>query len=218
MGDYKNYFLSIFPEDGCEDLLRQVLLGYKKNSDFMRAQELQSGPQSNVYPHNRIAHIDNALLSLHNKYQGLAASTHVNSTGGWKYTLVSYGNIRMTASSVNTPSTTPRDSLFRNRYASSQISFSENIEKGVFELDQLMTIEEGIIYALIIHGPAVDNPKLPAFVHIAFPNHNCSEYLDRINLFDEYPHVVSSFYSKGIEIIPDMATTQLKLNIEEQSK
>lgn len=212
MGVYKDYFLYNFPKGGAEDVLRLTYTGYLNNSKFMKAQELQPGPSKNVSPYNLYAHIDSNLLALNNKYQGLKAISRINSVLNWRYTLISCGNIRLTASHVDSPMTSPRDSTFRNYFASCQYRFEEN--DGKLEPCHLMAIEDSIIYALIIHGPAIDNPNIPAFIHIAFPNEQCSGYLDRINLFDQYPSLTESLRNDGRENIPDKS--DVKLHIQEQ--
>jgi len=214
MGVYKDYFLNYFPKEAIPDILRQTFLGYSTNSKFIKAQELQPGPAKNVFPYNRCAHIDNNLLALNNKYEGLSAKSKLNSAHNWRYTLISYKNIRMTASSVASAIDPPRESAFRNYYASCQYRFDENITSGKLELCDLIPIEDGIIYALIIHCPTIDNPQLPAFINIAFPNESLTGYLERIKLFDEYPSLVESLMIEGREYIPDNA--DVKLNIQEK--
>ena len=210
MGVYKDYFLSNFPKGG-EDILRRVYSEYRNNSKFMKVQELQSGPNKNVFPYNLNAHIDSNLLALNNKYQGLKATSEINKAGNWRYTLISYENIRLTASNVDSPMTSPRDSSFRNDFAHCQYRWDVN--NGSLEPCQLTEIGDSIIYGLVIHSPATDNPFVPAFIHIAFPNESCSDYLDRINLFDEYPGLLESLRNEGMENIPDRS--EVKLHIQE---
>ena len=212
MGVYKDYFLYNFPKGAAEDILRLTYEGYSNNSKFMKAQELQPGPSRNVFPCNLCAHIDSNLLALSNKYQGLKATSSINRALNWRYTLISYENIRITASHVDSSMASPRDSTFRNYFASCQYSFEDN--NGKLEPCQLIAIEDNIIYALIIHGPAIDNPNIPAFIHIAFPNEQCSSYLDRINLFDQYPGLTELIRNDGRENI--QVTADVKLHIQEK--
>lgn len=211
MGVYKDYFVSNFPKDGAEDILRYMHSAYSNNWKFLAVQELQSGPSKNVFPYNLNAHIDSNLLALNNKYQGLKATSETNEARNWRYTLISYGNIRLTASNVDSPTTAPRDSSFRNYFASCQYRW--DVHNGNLEPCQLTKIGDSFIYGLVIHSPATDNPILPAFIHIAFPNESCSGYLDRINLFNEYPSLLESLRSEGMEQIPDKS--EVKLHIQE---
>lgn len=211
MGVYKDYFLSNFPKVGAEDILRYMHSAYLNNWKFLGVQELQSGPSKNVFPYNLNAHIDSNLLALNNKYPGLKATSEINEARNWRYTLISYENIRLTASNVDSPTTAPRDSSFRNYFASCQYRWDVN--NGNLEPCQLTKIGDSLIYGLIIHSPATDNPILPAFINIAFPNQSCSGYLDRINLFNEYPSLLESLRSEGMEQIPDKS--EVKLHIQE---
>lgn len=211
MGVYKDYFLSNFPKGGVEDILRYIHSAYLNNSKFLRVQELQFGPSKNIFPYNLNAHIDSNLLALNNKYQGLKATSEINKACNWRYTLTSYEKIRLTASNVDSPMTSPRDSSFRNDFASCQYRWDVN--NGNLEQCQLTEIGDSIIYGLVIHSPATDNPRLPAFIHIAFPNKSCSDYLDRIDLFGEYPILFESLRSEGMENIPDKS--EVKLHIQE---
>ena len=211
MGTYKDYFLSHFPKSGGEDILQHVYSAYRNNSKFLKAQELQSGPSTNVFPYSLNAHIDSNLLALNNKYLGLKATSEINEARNWRYTLISYENIRLTASNVDSPMTSPRYSSFRNDLAHCQ--FRWDIKNGSLEPRQLTDIGDKVIYGLIIHCPATDNPFVPAFIHIAFPNESCSDYLDRINLFDEYPSLYESLKTEEMEKIPDRS--EVKLHIQE---
>lgn len=210
MGAYKDYFLSHFPKPGARDILWHVYSGYLNNFKSLKAQQLQSGPSKNVFPYGLNAHIDSNLLAL-NKYRGLKATSEINEARNWRYTLISYENIRLTASNVDSPMTSPRHSSFRNDLAYCQ--FRLDIQNGNLEPCQLTDMGDKIIYGLVIHCPATDNPFVPAFVHIAFPNESCSDYLDRINLFNEYPDMLKSLRSEGTEQIPDKS--EVKLHIQE---
>jgi hypothetical protein len=208
MSTYKDYFLSRFPKLGAGDVLWQVYSGYRNNWKSLKAQQLQSGPHRNVFPYGLNAHIDNNLLALNNKYEGLVATSEVNKARNWRYTLISYENIRLTASNVDSPETSPRDSSFRNDLAHCQFRW-DIANNGDLEPCELIEMGDKIIYGLIIHSPASDNPVIPAFIHIAFPNEDCSGYLDRIDLFSEYPDLVESLRSEDMEKIPDRSEVKL---------
>lgn len=212
MGDYKDYFLTHFPKAGGEDVLWHVYSGYRNNWRSLKAQQLQSGPSKNVFPYGLNAHIDSNLLALNNKYRGLRATSEVNKARNWRYTLISYENIRLTASNVDSPTTSPRDSSFRNDLAHCQYGW-DIMKNGNLEQCGLTDMGDKIIYGLVVHCPATDNPFVPAFVHIAFPNEDCSAYLDRINLFNEYPDLLESLRNEEMESIPDRS--EVKLHIQE---
>jgi len=211
MATFRDYFKSKFPQVALQNIVRHVFEGYRDTSKFMKAQDLQPGPMKNVYSYNRGANIDSNLLALNNKYKGLKATSEINSARNWHYTLISFENIRMTMSVVESPTDAPRESLFRNYLASCQMSFDFNKDNGDIEINDLKSNDESIIYALIIHSPAIDNPNLPAFIHIVFPNESCTDYLDRINLFNEFPSLVDSLVREGTEQIPDKAEVKLSV-------
>jgi hypothetical protein len=214
MATFKDYFNSKIPQAALQDVVQHVFEGYRNTSKFMKAQELQPGPTKNVYPYNRCANIDSNLLALNNKYEGLKALSEINHAGNWFYTLISYENIRMTMSAVESPTTVPRESGFRNDLANCQFKFNYDEYTGNIEVSELKGDADTIIYALIIHGPAIDNPQYPAFIDIVFPNKKCTEYLDRINLFNQFPDLIESLKREGTEIIPDKA--EVKLSVQEK--
>ncbi len=214
MGIFRDYFNRLVINDTQRDILRSCFEGYKNTSSLIKAQDFQYGPQKNLYSYARIASIDNCLLALNNKYDGLMANSVLNNAHNYYYTLITIKNVKMTVSAVNFPGSQPRESLFRNELASCQVKF--DVYDGKFELCDLKNISESSVYAMIIHSPALDNPKQPTSVQIVFPNETCTGYLDRIDLFKKYPELVEALTREEMERIPDKA--EVKLSVQQQEK
>lgn len=63
------------------------------------------------------------------------------------------------------------------------------------------------VYAILLHGPHELDPATPAFVHIVFPNGDCSAYLDHIDLLKD---VVDEANDEEVERMPDEAPVYLR--------
>jgi hypothetical protein len=205
---YTAYFNERISSSIQQDFVRYIFQGYIQADKLIKNQELQPGPSKNLYPYVRWANIDNNILSL-NKYEGLETSSNQNIVHNSYHTLVKCENIRITISAVNNPSSLPRTAIFRNKLASLQYQFVISKDKINFELKDIESIKNSIVYAFIVHGPDDNNPKYPGFIYVAFPNEKCTKYLDKINLIKKFPDLVESLYRDDMEKIPDNANVKL---------
>ena len=211
---FQSYFDSVISNDIQQDIVRHVFKGYVEADKLVKRQEYQPGPAKNCYPYVRWVEIDNNCLALNKKYPGLQTSSEQNIVRNSFHTLISLGNVRITVSAVGTPSSLPRTALFRNNLASCQYRFDISADQGRFELRDLKSVNDMIVYAFVIHGPMLDNPRFPGFVHAAFPDENCTRYLDRINLLKRFPDLVEALQHEDMIYIPDKA--EVKLNVTEK--
>jgi len=210
---FQSYFDSVISNDIQQDIVRYVFKGYVEADKLVKRQEYQPGPARNCYPYVRWVEIDNNCLALNKKYPGLQTSSEENIIRNSFHTLISLGNVRITVSAVGTPSSLPRTALFRNNLASCQYRFDISVDQQQFELRDLESIENMIVYAFVIHGPMLDNPRFPGFIHVAFPDENCMRYLDRINLLKRFPDLIEELQHEDMIHIPDKA--EVKLNVPE---
>jgi len=211
---FQSYFDSVIPNDIQQDIVRHVFKGYVEADKLVKRQEYQPGPAKNCYPYVRWVEIDNNCLALNKKYPGLQTSSEQNIIRNSFHTLISLGNVRITVSAVGTPSSLPRTALFRNDLASCQYRFDISADQERFELRDLESVKDKIVYAFVIHGPMFDNPRFPGFVHIAFPDENCTRYLDCINLLKRFPDLVEELQHEDMIHIPDKV--EVKLNVPEE--
>jgi hypothetical protein len=72
---------------------------------------------------------------------------------------------------------------------------------------------DGSIYAVLVHGPDPRNAGRPGFVHVAFPSHDWSRYVDRIDLLDRFQDLAAKLRGDRVETIQTPAAN-LKRNIK----
>jgi hypothetical protein len=210
-GVFKDYFNASISNDVQQDIVRHVFNGYVEADKLVKRQEYQPGPARNLFPYVRWATIDNNCLALNNKYPGLETISELNLQRNSFFTLIRLGNVRMTISAVSSSSALPREALFRNDLASCQYRFDISEDQTKLEFRDLKSLGDGIVYAFVIHGPVADNPRLPAFIHIGFPDQRCTQYLDRIDLLRKYPDLIEQLMHEDMERIKD--TAQVTLNV-----
>ena len=117
---------------------------------------------------------------LSSEFPGMRAERKLNKRGTYSHTLISSGNMALTASSVPTPRSNPRYADFRSQYAANgQLSFFDEMES-----------DPNIIYATLLFPP----PKalVPAFVIVGFPTNDGRSYVERLNFLAMYSPTVES--------------------------
>lgn len=152
----------------------------------------------------RRAMVEYQIRELAEGYPEISASAQLNYGGTSYYTLLSSGNVFLTANAVDHPNKTVRKAMFRETYAraSQPNLFGEPPEEGT------------ILYGILLHGPDELNKTRPEFAHIAFPNKDCSDYVGRVDLFGRFPELVSELWSIDEEVIPD----ELDMGIRPESE
>lgn len=124
---------------------------------------------------------------LSSKFPGMRAESKLNKKGTYSHTLISSGNMVLTASSVPTPRSKPRYADFRNQYAANgQLSLFDKMESDLT-----------IIYATLLFPP----PKalVPAFVVVGFPTNDRRTYAERLDFLAMYSSIEESRESTGQE-------------------
>ena len=210
---FRSYFDSVISNDIQHDIVRYVFKGYVEADKLVKRQDYQPGPAKNCYPYTRWIEIDNNCLGLNEKYPGLQTSSEHNIVRNSFHALISLGNVRITVSAVATPSSLPRTAVFRNNLASCQYRFDISADQKRFELRDLESVADRIVYAFVIHGPMPDNPGFPGFIHVAFPDESCTRYLDRINLLKRFPDLIEELQREDMIHVPDKV--EVKLNVLE---
>ncbi|MBA2781521.1 MAG: hypothetical protein H0T74_01160 [Rubrobacteraceae bacterium] len=148
--------------------------------------------------------VEYQVRELSEDYPEISASAELNHGGTSYYTLLSSGNVFLTANAVEHPNMTVRKAMYCETYAraSQPNLFGEPPEEGT------------ILYGILLHGPDELNKTRPGFAHIAFPNKGCSGYVGRVNLFARFPGLVGELWSIEVEEIPD----ELDMGIRPESE
>lgn len=185
-------FLAAYSDEFLQDVLRILASAYRGAFADCRSQ-FPVPEAHDLYPIVRRAMIEHQLREITNDYPEIRASAELNHGGTSFYTLLSSGNVYLTANAVEHRNKPVRKAMFRETYArvSQPNLFGEPPEEGT------------VLYGLLLHGADELNKARPEFVHIAVPNKDCSEYLARVDLFDRFPKPVNDLWSIDEEEIPD---------------
>lgn len=165
--------------------------------------------------HDLVGHTRRALIERH--FRSLArdqivmtADTFLNAQKTQYFTEARAGNIVMTQSCLRFLGQTPRHADFRAEYARTrQHTFDEIIPDEV--------LEEGAVFAILVHGPMPNNWRVPAFAYAAFPSDDCRRWVGQIELLHAFsPQVVTQ--GAAPEIIEDQANPNLLPQKEEREE
>jgi hypothetical protein len=201
--DVEGDFLAAYSDYFLQDALRILATSYRGAHADCRVQ-FPAPEAHDLYPIMRRAMIEYQIRELAKSYPEISASAQPNHGGTSYYTLLSSGNVFLTANAVDHPNKTVRKAMFRETYAraSQPNLFGEPPEEGT------------ILYGILLHGPDELNKTRPEFAHIAFPNKDCSDYVGRVDLFGRFPGLVSELWSVDEEVIPD----ELDMGIRPESE
>ncbi len=112
---------------------------------------------------------------------GLKATVERNTARNHKYTLVSAGKFLITASYNNSPSQMVRPGKFRKQHACVNWRVSQQVMYFIPGKDLYGT---GGIYAILLHGPDAENPKLPGFLKLSIPSEGYNHWIEQFDLRD----------------------------------
>ena len=170
-----------FPEDLAIKTIDTLFRSYKM-SDELSEKSFEKSEYHYILPHVRRSFFEqnwrNAMEKIH------CVNTMVESTRGGKheYTVVSYGNLYLTASYLRERHLFPRASEFRKRYSfTPQLPFlfhDETIDKS-----------DNGVYALLIHGPDL-NYKNVGFAFWGIPDPGYKFFTSKLDLFAEFSEAV----------------------------
>jgi hypothetical protein len=113
---------------------------------------------------------------------------------GSYHTKITAGRVVLTASSVPSPRSVVREAEFRKTYAQSS-------QHELFVKNPEPPQDDALLYAILLHGPDVNDLKRPGFMTIAFPNSRCTEYVHAIDLFRKFADVEQAVRTNDVEII-----------------
>ena len=186
----KREFLEAYSDDVQQDILRLLANCYESAHQDCRLNHAR--PEAHdLYPHKRRAVIEGQLRELAGGYPEITAAAELNSKGTSFYTLLASGNVLLTANAVEHPNVIIRRAAYRETYArAAQLKlFGDGKQPpGQQPLDGFL------LYAILLHGPDPLNEARPGFVHIVFPDEDCTQYVTRINLFDRHASLVSELF------------------------
>ena len=145
-------------------------------------------------------------MAIAEDYPEITGASKPNHRGTSYYTLLSSGSVFLTANAVQQPNELVRYAMYRETYAIASVPnlFGEPPAEG------------GILYAILLHGPEEEDKMRPEFVHIVFPNKDCSEYVGRIDLLLRFADLVEELRKTEEEGFEDKAFPSLRPGVEWQ--
>ena len=167
-----------------------------------------------LFPHIRRAAIESRLFTLSTEYQDVIVTSRLNKTKNHHHTLIRVGQVLMTASSVLTPYGIVREADFRNSYAAGpqmRFDIDSRSSLSVVSRDDEESIDD-LLYGIILYCPADNNRFEIGSIVVGFPNHDCSRYVDRLDLLRLFPETAKK---TEVELIEDQAVVDLLLDEEE---
>jgi hypothetical protein len=183
------FFLSEVPEVALRATCRFLLSAYKEAEDECKG--FPGEVAHDLRPIYRRAAAERNVQRLNGLYTGVSARYELNVAKNCYHILIRSGRTFLTISCVDNPQQLVRTAAFRNIYSAQQDLF----------LREEPPPSENAHYALLLHGPSYQDPAYPAFMHIAFPNKDCTEYWpDRIDLMHRFSEIREQV--PVIEIIP----------------
>lgn len=203
-----------------EELVRIIFRGYRHSFDELLQASYKDEQIHDLYPYARRTKIDGYLGQLSSRFPEVSTRIQLNKARNSHHTLVILGNIICTASAVEYPTDLPREAIFRNIYAGSQIEFDIKEDENILKILNDLPPPDARLYALIIHGPVNTSVRnLPGFIRIAFPGrHYFTRLDDDIDLYAKYKDVTEEMSREGTEVIEDKVEVKLIENVPLQEK
>ncbi len=204
-------FLRAYSDDFLQDGIRLLHTAYRGSHEECRSSH--AAPEAHdLYPHVRRARIEGQLRGLA-RMHGITASAERNHAGTSNYTLLTSGNVLLTANAVDHPNVIVRRAVFRETFArASQLKLF-----GDEEVPEQPS-KGPLLYAILLHGPDVLNRAVPEFAHIVFPDETCQQYAARINLFDRFRTLVDELRGVEEEVVADNLDVRIRPDAGEKNR
>jgi hypothetical protein len=200
------------PEAFLEALAAVLLSSYRRSFRWC-GKQFPEEEARDLRPYVRRCMIDARMRQLAQEHS-IRGTAEWNIAKNVHHTKIVAGRIVMTASAVDDPRRLPRQADFRDGYARD----NQPLLPAMQELEPPPD-PDAPLYAILCHGPSVDNPSLPAFADIRFPLPGCLAWAPgRIRLFERYPNAAQAKHSFQEEKIEDQILGQLKPNARKKAK
>lgn len=160
-------FLEEAPDTVLRDLVEAVVAGYRQAAAVADGM-LPNPHRKELLPFIRVKFIDVLVHKFCSKV--FPTRTESNDVNNWSYTAVNLPSFKLTVARSEGPSSAPRPSKYREKYALNNDLFStiemfpEQLEA---ELEKLEPNEE--VYAVLVHKPTEEDPSIPEFIRVVFP-------------------------------------------------
>ena len=166
-----------------------------------------------LFPYVRRGTIETRLFDLASKFPDVIVTSELNKTKTNYHTLIRVGNVILTASAVLTPYGIVREASFRNSYAGRQMRLFDLDNGSDLSVAQFVKepFSDDLLYGIILYCAADNNIFDVGSVRVGFPNANCTNYLDKMDLTRLFPETTKK---TEVEQIQDQAVVNLLLDEE----
>ena len=213
-GDLKDFFQANVPDlvltsvvkhihDGTRDAARRICESVEEGAYTKQVAR-------DLFPHVRRAAIESRLFNLSTEYHDVMVTSRLNRTKNHHHTLIRMGQVLITASAVLTPYGIVREADFRNSYAAGpQMRFDIDARSSLAVVSRDEGSIDELLYGIILYCPAENNRFEIGSIVVGFPNHDCTKYIDRLDLLRLFPETAKR---TEVELIEDQAVVNLLLD------
>lgn len=204
--ELRNQFMKSVPRDFLEKSLRGLFAIYP-----MALQDLNKrfppAEAHDLLPHYRRAMFESEWRKIAKSSPELRASFETNKTKNAWHTRIRCGKVILTASAVESPGEIVRYADFRKTLAENQTD--------LFRDQNNQPDKEGHYYAILLHGPLDNDLSKPGFAEFGIPDMEFQQYLERINLFSEFPLVLETLQATASEeVVADDIWPELRSDMD----
>lgn len=193
----RDMFYAAVPDDFLEATIRTFDRAYRRAHEVC-AENFHQQEAHDLRGHYRRAEIEQGWRSTATGFDGIAADTYLNDADNCNHTRVHCGEVVLIQCHVQSRHQIVRRALFRSGLATdSQLNLfaqdSDEVELG----------PDAKLFAILLHGAHPKYPDRLAFIEIAFPNNDCTGYIDSFDLLRRFPSLAK-------EVMPDLGTHETR--------
>lgn len=200
-------FMKSVPRDFLEKSLRGLFAIYPMALQDVN-KRFPPAEAHDLLPHYRRAMFESEWRKIAKEFPEVRASFKTNKTKNAWHTRIKCGKVILTVSAVESPGEMVRYADFRKTLAERQTD--------LFRAVNCDDNEDGCYYAILLHGHMGNDLSKPGFAEFGVPDNECQGYLERINLFLEFPYTLETLQVTATEeIIADDIWPELRGDMDE---
>ena len=154
------------------------------------SQEFSEAEARDLYGHHRRATVEQSFRAIARRFDGIEADAIPNAADSYRHTRVVAGPVVLIECRVRAPRQLVSRALFRDGYA-------EDSQLSLFGASPPANPGSNL-FAILLHGSDYRYPDRLAFAHVAFPNRECTVYVDTIDLLHRFPDLART-------VVPNVA-------------
>lgn len=176
----KALFLRSFPPGILRDLIVEVPRVYRDSARELRSSFSNREEVHDLLPHFRRAKMEDRFGLIGARHPSVMVQKALNAAKNSYHTILRSGSFVFTQHYCAHHAEVVRPAVFREEYARrAQIELFSQFNEDVPLTRRLESVTH---YAILQHGPDPEDPALPGYVHVKFPNAACDGYVGKIDL------------------------------------